>query len=294
MHALTLARQRLRARIQNPSTPKAVRLAHGLAEEGRGKFIPILSSPLAQEILSRGYDAATLDRVYANRPSAELGLVGKMADRLVMDLPVHQGMRERFQATVGEISAAAVMSLRGGAAEFRALLAPCGFGNEMVEVADRLRARHPEMLANVRLWGVDPDRDGHQLPEARRRTAAAGIQARFIREDLRRHREVLAEVEREGPFHLVSCVGLSQKLSLTELAEEIRFFCRILAPGGTLLIDRWQPSEPSKVAAGLGISMPCERATEFRAALEAAGLQIEREHPSGEGGSVLLVARKPE
>src|SRR3954470_3695234 len=95
MHALTLARQRIRARIQSPTTPRTVRLAHGLAENGQGRFIPILSSALAQDILSRGYDARTLDRVYSTRADSALGLMGRVAARVVLDLPVHQGLRER-------------------------------------------------------------------------------------------------------------------------------------------------------------------------------------------------------
>src|SRR5687768_3291057 len=105
MHALTLARQRLRARIQSPTTPRPVRLAHDLAENGQGQYIPILSSALVQDILTHGYGARTLERIYANRPEGELGLVGKAADRLVLDLPVHEGLRERHQAAIGEICA---------------------------------------------------------------------------------------------------------------------------------------------------------------------------------------------
>jgi len=292
MHALTLARQRIRARIQSPSTPQAVRLAHGLAENGQGRFIPVLSSALAQDILSRGYDARTLDRVYANRVTREFGLMGRLADRIVLDLPVHHGLRERFEATVGEVCGAIVPALRRRGGEFRALCAPCGLANEMVEVARRLQERHPELLGRVRFWGVDLDPDGHLLPEAKRRTRDAGLDARFVREDLRRHREVRAVVEREGPFHLVSCAALSQTLPLPELAEQVRFYTGLLDADGTLLIDRWQAAGKSHVAAGLGIEIRCDREKEFHAMLRAAGLEVAREHPTGEGGCVLVVCRK--
>jgi hypothetical protein len=293
MHALTLARQRLRARIQSPSTPKTVRLAHGLVENGQGQFLPVLSSGLAQEILTRGYDALTLDRVYSNRPAADLNLVGKIADRLILNLPVHEGLRERLQATVGEICGTATVAARSGETDFRVLCAPCGLGCEMVGVAERLRGSRPDVLAKMRFWGVDADRDGMLLRETARRTQAAGLKVRLIREDLRRHHEVRAAARREGLFHLVSCVGITQGFSLSQAAELVRFYSTVMAPGATLLIDRWQPSEKSKVTDGLGVRPRCDSEREFTAMLEAAGLSIEREHPSGEGGCVLVVARKP-
>jgi hypothetical protein len=292
MHALTLARQRLRARMESPSTPRTMRLAHGLLENGRVGCLPILSSALAQDILTHGYDARTLDRVYSNHPTGDLGLVGKMTDRVVLDLPVHQALRERLEAAVGEICAAAVVAGRAGEPVFRLLSAPCGLASEIVGVADRLRTRHPELFSRLQCWGVDPDLDGNLLPEAGRRTRAAGLDARFIREDLRRRREVAAMVREEGPFHLVSCLGICQAFSPQDVASLVQYYAGIIAPGGTLLIDRWQPAEKSRVAKGLGAEVPCQPGREFETMLRGAGLVLDREHATGEGGCVLTIARK--
>lgn len=291
MHALTLARQRLRARIQHPSTPQPVRLAHGMVEKGQGRFLPILSSPIAQSILAQGYDARTLEQIYKDR-SAEQSLVGRMADRVVLDLPVHVGLRERFEATVGEICASAVLAVREGAEEFRVLFAPCGMGTDLRAVAERLRAERPETFAKLRCWGVDPDTDGHLLPQARRRAAAAGLKAEFLREDLRRYRGVDAVVKREGPFHLVSCVGASQSRTVEEMSALVAQYVRALAPGGTLVIDRWLPISNPGLGSGLGPQMNTHNAREFSQMLLSHGLTIEREHATGEGGNVLIVARK--
>ncbi|HEU4753590.1 MAG TPA: class I SAM-dependent methyltransferase, partial [Armatimonadota bacterium] len=249
---------------------------------------PILSSPLAQEILSEGYTPRTLDRVYASRPSAEMGLVGRVADRMVLDLPVHLALRERLEAAVGEICAAAVLAARAGEPQFRVLSAPCGLAAELCGVAKRLRDERPETFSRLRCWGVDRDPDGALLPEAARRARQAGLNARFIREDLRRYREVAAVVRENGPFHLVSCVGLARGRSLEEIAELVRFYAGVLAPGGTLLVDRWESD--SKDA--FRIDMGRHGAAQFQAMLRNAGLTIEREHTTGEGGCVLLVARK--
>jgi hypothetical protein len=292
MHALTLARKRLRARIQSPSSPRPVRLAHNMVENGQGRFLPVLSSPLAQEILSEGYGARTLERVYANRPSGELGLVGKVADRLVLDMPVHLGLRERLQAAAGEICAAAVPAVRAGVSEFCVLSAPCGLNTEVLAAAERLREERPETFHRLRCWGVDADRDGTVLPEARRRARALGLNVRFIREDLRRHREVAGVVRENGPFHLINCVGLAQDRSLEELAELVHFYAGLLAPGGTMLIDRWETSDKAALTTGFLDSMGRHSVSQFLTLLRGAGLTVEREHATGEGGCVLLVARK--
>jgi SAM-dependent methyltransferase len=264
-----------------------------MVENGKGRFLPILSSVLAQEILSRGYDARTLQRVYTNRPASDVGLFGRLADRMVLDLPVHQALRERLDTAAGEIAAAASVAVRGGASEFRVLCAPCGLGSEMLAAADRLRALRPEVLERTRFTGIDPDADGHLLPEATRRARAAGIEARFIREDLRRHREVDAAVAKDGPYHFVSFLGVSQDHSVEQLRQFVRYFARVLAPGGTLLIDRWEGSGDSSVAKGLGIEVMRHQPRLFHEMLREAGLEVEREHASGEGGCVLVVARKP-
>ena len=267
-------------------------MAHDLVENGQSRFLPVLSSAVAQDILSRGYDAFTLDRIYSNAPSGDLGLVGKMADRTVLDLPVHQALRERLQASVGEIVAAAVMNVRTGETDVRVLSAPCGLGAELLRVCDRLRAEHPEVHGAVRCWGVDADPNGTLLPEAERRTRRSGAPVRFIREDLRRRREVSAVARREGPFHVISCMGITQKRTLAELTEMLQAYAGMLASGGTLLLDRWEAAEKSKFTIGLGLQMGRFSGQELKKALRAAGVVVEREHPTGEGGCVLLVARK--
>lgn len=215
-----------------------------------------------------------------------------MADRVVLDLPLHVGLRERFEATVGEICASAVLTVREGAEEFRVLFAPCGMGTDLRAVAERLRAERPETFAKLRCWGVDPDTDGHLLPQARRRAAAAGLKAEFLREDLRRYRGVDAVVKREGPFHLVSCVGASQSRTVAEMSALVAQYVRALAPGGTLVVDRWLPSSNPGLGSGLGPQMNTHNAREFNQMLLSHGLTVEREHATGEGGNVLIVARK--
>jgi hypothetical protein len=289
VHALTLARKRIRARIQSPATPPPVRLAHALVEAGRGRSLPLLSSPLAREIMASGYTAAALERIYSDR--CEGGLVARMADRMVLDAPTQQALRERFAATAGEIRAGAALAARAGVAEFRMLLAPCGLAAEARAAAESLTDR-PEVRERLRCWGVDPDPSGAILPEAARLARQAGLPAEFIREDLRRCREVDAVAARVGGFHLVSCVGLPQALGMGDVERLLGYYAQRLLPGGTLLIDAWQPSDATKLTQGLGARPAACPVAALRHALARAGLSVEREHPTGEGGCVLLVARK--
>jgi hypothetical protein len=288
MQALTLA-QRLRARFQHPATPRPVRLAHDLVENGQGRYLPVLSSTLAQDILSGGYTAQTLARVYENRTTGSL--FGRIAERVVQDLPVHQALRERLEAAAGEIFAAVSLAARAGEQDFRALFAPCGLGAEMLAVAQRLVRERPELSGRFRCWGVDPDRDGALLPELARRARETGLIANLIREDLRRHREVAAAAKCEGNFHLVSCIGLTQLFEAEEVGRQLRFCAGLLRPGGTLVIDRWQSADSPELASSLKVGMQPLSGGQLIEMLRAAGLEVEREHPTGEGGCVLLVAR---
>jgi hypothetical protein len=293
MHALSLARQRLQAHLQSSTTPVPVRLAHGMVSGGKGRYLPLLSSALAQSILSDGYDARTLERVYRNRPSGDMGPLGLLADRMVLDLPVHQALRERLEAVVGELCSAVTLGTRSGISDFRVLSAPCGLADELIGAGERLRRSRPVAFAALRCWGVDADLAGDLLPEATRRARALSLPMQFIREDLRRRREVSAVVAAQGPFHSVLSLGLAQRFTATDAAELVRFYSGLMAPNGVLIADRWERTDAPKLAAGLGVDWRYQNGGEFREMLQSAGLRIEREHPSGEGGCVVVVARKP-
>jgi hypothetical protein len=119
-----------------------------------------------------------------------------------------------------------------------------------------------------------------------------GLNTPFIREDQRRHREVATVVRESGPLHQINCVGLAQDRSPEELAELVQFYAGLLAPGGTLLIDRWEKSDKAALTSGFIESMGRHSVSQFLTLLRGAGLTVEREHATGEGGCVLMVARK--
>jgi SAM-dependent methyltransferase len=292
MQAFSMARQRLRERIGRSSTPQPVRLAHDLFQNRQGRLLPMLPSALVQDILTRGYDPLTIQRVYSDRPSGDLGLVGKVADRFALNLPIHEALRERLAAAAGEICAAAIVSARSGKAEFRVLSAACGLAQELIEVENRLRRQDRIALRALRVLAVDRDPDRTVLDEARRRLQAHGIDARCLQEDTRRHGPVARWASQDGGMDLISATGLSQQRRPGELADLVRFYAGLLAPGGVLLLDRWRPAEQCSVTEALGVQVPHFEPVAFRTLLGDLGLAIEREHTTGEGGCVLSVARK--
>lgn len=293
MSTLTLARRRLRAHLQRPTTPRPVRLAHDLVDTGKGRWLPLLSSPFARDLLTRGYDPFALDCVYEGRTEPKGGLVARVADRLVLDLPLHRGLRERRDAYAGEIVAAVAVAVRGGVSEFRLLSAPCGLADEALQAAARLRISRPEAFAALRLVGVDSDPEDSVLREASLRARRQGVPAIFIREDLRRLKELEAQVAADGPFHAITCVGLTQRHTADDCARLLQTYAGMLIEGGTLLIDRCEGDRSDEAGQVLAQSLPRLSGAAVHAMLKAAGLVIEREHPTGEGGCVVTVARKP-
>ena len=293
MSTLTLARRRLRAHIQRPTTPRPVRLAHDLMDTGKGRWLPLLSSPFARDLMTRGYDPFALDCVYTGRTEPKGGVLARMADRMVLDLPLHRGLRERRDAFAGEIVAAVALAVRNGLREFRLLSAPCGLADEALHAAARLQASRPEAFAALRLVGVDSDPEDCGLRDAAQRAREQGVPATFIREDLRRLKELEAKVAADGPFHAISCVGLTQRHTAEDCAKLVQTYAGMLAEGGTLLIDRCEGDRSDEAGQVLAQSLPRVSGAAVHAMLKAAGLVIEREHPTGEGGYVVTVARKP-
>ncbi len=292
LQSLSNTQRRIYRRIRR-TTPWSIRLAQQLLDRGRARFVHMVPSLTLQSIMRRGYDAETLQRIYRNVPEGEIGPYGAIVDRILLNSPLHQGLRERLQATIGEMTAAAVVALHGGTAEFRVLVAPFGCGAELEGLAARLRQRNPDLLPRVRCWGVDGTMNSSSRARMVRRLAEQGLSVRIAPEDLRRNREAPSIAAEVGPFHLISLVGAGQSVVPIELGRLVEQMSRCLAPGGTMLIDRWSPAESDRYAQGLGLSAQYLSAADLAAVLTTSGLVIEREHPTGEGGCTVTVCRKP-
>ena len=275
----------------NPSTPVGRHAARAatpwwrlIVRFGFGfKVSYLLDAPARHSwmILMRKYDAFSTDYAYETNPASLLGPLGRPAARQVMNYPLHVAMRERL-AIVADALAEAVLRRPGA---MRVLSAPCGLGRDLITAAERLGPR-----ANVIWEALDLDARGDVIPEARRRTAAAGLPVAFYREDLLDPAGLAARAQTR-PYDVVNCIGLATWLSLAEVERLARFFHDlVLWPGGALVIDNWAPHDHSRSGEDLEIFAGARAPNSFRAALEAAGFAIAREQTTTNGACTVYVA----
>jgi hypothetical protein len=277
------------ARHAARATTPAWRLLLRFMARGRLEYLLTFPSNQAWRILLRKYDAFTTDHAYDERPSSWLGPLGWWADRRVLSYPLHVAMRDRLRLVTDEL-VAAVAGAPGGRPA-RVLSAPCGLCRDIIGAAAELRTDGSAGPA-VAWHALDLDARGDVIPEARRRTAAAGMQTTFFRGDIFDPAGVRLWVAAGGRFDAINCIGLTTWLSLEEVARLAAYFHdEALQPGGTLLIDNWAPHAHSRSGEDLEIFAAYHPPADFAAALTDAGFTIERVTPTPNGACTLTVAR---
>lgn len=272
------------------------RLLLGLAVRFKVQYLLDAPATHSWMILRRKYDAFTTDVAYETQPRSWLGPIGRPAARRVMNYPIHVALRDRLTivaTTLAELieqRRQAVAATAGGPAPVRVLSAPCGLCRDVMTAAQRLGPAAGEVI-----WhGLDLDARGDVLPEARRRTQAAGLAMTFFREDLTDPDGLAARAGQE-PYDLVNCIGLATWLSLEEVGQLAQLYHRrVLRPGGRLVIDNWARHAHSRAGEELEIHANYHPAADFRQALTAAGLVIEREQATANGACTVYVAVAPE
>lgn len=276
--------------LQRPELRRPLRVARRLAALEGKRYMPMAASLLAQHIVERGYDGATLDQVYRNRSTAASPLA-RIADRALLGLPVHAALRERHEAMTGEICSAAVLAVRDGEAEFRVLASPVGAGSEIFAVRDALAERRPDTWRRIVWTGVDPDLHDDALTLTGKRLAAARVACRLLRGGAGVESELKKITDEQGRFHLACCPGISDRGAL-RLTARLRSTAELLQPGGHLLFDRWESAPAASLSEGLRIRFQPVSANEAETALAEAGLELVRQHPTAEGGCVVVLARR--
>lgn len=136
----------------SPSIPKR------LLREGKPHLLPLYAllrtSDLAREGIENSGSYRFADHLYRARPGGRFG-VGTALDALLLRLRSARSMRNRFLHTRGEILEAARRHPAGK--PFRVLSVPCGVARELVEAADLLRSRDPELHLRTLWFGLDLD-----------------------------------------------------------------------------------------------------------------------------------------
>ncbi len=252
------------------------------------EYLLTFPSNHAWMILRRKYDAFTTDRAYDERPSSWLGPLGWWADRRVLNYPLHVAMRERLRIVTAELVEAVAASPGGRSA--RVLSAPCGLCRDIIQAHAALG--EPAAGQTVVWHGLDLDARGDVIPEARRRTAAAGMEIRFHRGDIFDPAGCRMWVAAGGRFDVVNCIGLTTWLTLDEVEQLVRFFHdALLRPGGRLVIDNWARHEHSRAGEDLEIYATYHEPAAFAAVLRRCGFAIARETTTSNGACTVTVAR---
>lgn len=241
----------------------------------RWQYYPMLLSDYGREILRRKYDAFATDTAYEDQPRGVLGPIGRWVDRKVLDFPTHEGVRQRLRIVVDALKADISDRAREGDAPVRVLSAPCGLARDLLTCAAELGRDNPWALQKAEFHALDLDAEGGVLAEASRRSAAQGVPVSFYKDDLFNPKELGALLERGARFDAVNCIGLTAWLDLSDVERLARLLHdRVLAPGGTLVIDNFAWHKYSSIGRDLEIYTRYHAPEAFVAALERSGFRV--------------------
>lgn len=183
-------------------------------------------SDLGKEGIERSGSYRFADHIYADRASGR-GVVGRVLDRLLLNLPATRALRQRCaESTAAMHRALFAHEATRLVAPFRILTVPCGLPRDVANFADSIGAERP--LADPRFEYTGMDLDPEVVTAARDFLAHAAVrQARWVEGDA-----LSSEAFPPGEFHFISSTGLGEFLDDSAL---LRFYANVhrhLASGG--------------------------------------------------------------
>lgn len=236
------------------------------------QYFPLLLSDYGNMILRRKYDAIATDYSYVIKPSGKLGPIGRKVDEMVLNFPLHEGLRQRLALVSGGIENGIVTRLNDGRKDVRVLSAPCGVIKDLLTVSDSLQERGINEIEKVELHALDLDPTGEVLPIARERAKANNLDVTFYRADLFDSKALASTIETKGRFDIVNCIGLTAWLTIEETEQLARYFREhVLAEDGTLIVDNFAWHEHSAIGGDLEIYTKYHEPADFENALRNAG-----------------------
>jgi hypothetical protein len=255
------------------------------------EYLLTFPSNHAWMILRRKYDAFTTDRAYDEQPSSWLGPLGWWADRRVLNYPLHVALRERLRLVTTALVEAIEARQPSSDATVRVLSAPCGLCRDIIQAGTVLRQRSEEHARHVEWHALDIDARGDVIPEARRRTAAAGLPVTFYQEDIFDPAGLATRSRAGERLDVVNCIGLATWLTLDEVERLARFFHdTAMRPGATLVIDNWARHEHSRAGEDLEIYAYYHEPAAFAETLTRCGFRIVRQTTTTNGACTVTVA----
>src|SRR5262245_44140220 len=197
-------------RCQSRSSTRRLMLSWVLA--GKWQHFFLMLSDTGSLLVREKYSARAIDRVYEHRPSG-WGWLGRRLDRYILELPVHQAVRDRFAFVTRNLAAAIDAQLADGTAPVSVLSAPCGLARDLCTTYDKIRYHHRSAAMRMRLYGVDLDYEGRVLEAARQRALARAVPIQLVRANLLDDATWSWLREANGLFSVVSCIGLAPWLT---------------------------------------------------------------------------------
>jgi SAM-dependent methyltransferase len=202
-----------------------------LLRRGRVLDLPLYAilrlSDLAREGLDRSGSYRFADHIYRGEPSGRF-VIGRWIDALLLSLPAARSFRFRYIAARAEIVAFVTDRVAaGGERMLDVLSAPCGLPRELADAAQALRDAHIS-LERVRFHGLD-------LDPGVLREAEAFARERGLHPFAVHCGDALDRASYPAHADFITCTGLAEFLSDTELERLYAIFFDVLTPGGMLI-----------------------------------------------------------
>lgn len=256
---------------------------------GRPQYALLLLSDYGRAILDRKYDAFTTDLAYVKQPSGRLGPIGRLIDRIVLNVDLHVDLRDRLRIVTAALVRVVEARRAAGADPVRVLTAPAGLCRDLIGAVDRLRRLDRGVTQHLDLWAADLDERGDVIPAAERRCGAAGLAVRFCRTDLL-DAEAVSTALGGGRFDVINCIGFTPWLTMAEIEHLLQFISRdLLVAGGFLIIDNFARHSTSHTGPHLEIYTAYQDPALLTAAFDEAGLQIIQQQVTGRGVNTVYV-----
>lgn len=258
---------------------------------GRWRYPILLLSQTGYLLAREKYSAFAIDRVYANTPDG-WGWVGRRLDRYLLDLPVHQAVRARFEFVVQNATDVIERLLGQGADRLAVLSVPCGLVRDLYTIYMRLRPRHPEIADRLVLYGLDVDFEGNVLEEARRRALEAGVPIHLIQANALNPSSWSWLRETGTSLSLVNCIGLAPWLTPGELRALLARFWAHLRPAGYVLIDRWNHGRHGRWGEAADIHANYHTHDEYLEHIRSTGFRLLKSEVLGEAEGMAYLLQK--
>lgn len=259
---------------------------------GRWHYAALLLSRTGHLLAREKYSAFAIDRVYANAPEG-WGWVGRRLDRYLLNLPVHRGVRARFDFVVRNGTEAVDGLLAGGVERVAVLSVPCGLVRDLCTIYGALRGWRADLGERLVLYGLDLDFEGSVLEVARRRALEAAVPIRLVQASALDPRCWAWLAEREPVFAVINCIGLAPWLAPAELGRLLGRFAARLDPAGCVLVDRWNRGAHAAWGAAAEIHAHYHTDEEYRAHAAACGLVVAKTEILGPNEGMGYVLRRP-